>query len=225
MVFGTVDEALKWARRVHGTHRRVKGEGYHANDPRLLMWVNATLLDSAVYAYETYVRPLTAEERSRHYDEMRLFSALFGIGPDEFPGSWDAFCRYVTETIDSDEIHVTPEAREVAWKLLRGRHLLRVFGPAAQIAAAGMLPPKLREGFGLPWGRRAEVAYRTLTGTTRLTYKRIPRFVRAMPVAHEADLRVTQSEPTTWWNRPARDARQILRGPIRRGFRFLSARV
>ena len=225
MIFGTVDEALHWARRVHGVHRRVTGEGYQANDPHLLMWVNATLLDSAVFAYESFVGPLTAKERALHYDEMRIFAAMFGISDDVMPPDVGAFSAYVSDTIASDEIHVTQPAREIAWKLLTGRHFLRVFGPGARIAAAGMLPPKLRDGFGLRWNHRTALAYRALMGTARAGYRRIPSSVRATPAAYEAEQRLNQPQSTQWWSRHARDARQILRKPIQRGFRFLSERV
>lgn len=225
MIFGTVDEALSWARRVHATHNRVRGEGYRANDPDLLMWVNATLLDSAVYAYHTYVQPLSHAEREQHYEEMRIFAGLFGIGDDVLPADWGGFEHYVAESIDSDTIHVSPQGREIASALLRGKHFLRIFGPGARVAAAGMLAPKLRRGFGLRWDRRTALAYEALTRTTRLVYRRVPSALRTMPMAHEAEWRLKDREPTTWWSRPARGAQQILRAPIRRGFRSLGAKA
>jgi len=225
MVFGDVEEALGWARRVHQTHCRVQGDGYRANDPQLLLWVYATLVDSALFAYETHVRPLRRHERDKHYDEMRTFAALFGIDERVFPKDWDAFGSYVRDTIDSDRIHVTQQAHDIAWQLLRGRHFLRVFGPAAQIVAAGMLAPRLRDGFGLRWDRPTALAYNALMTSTRLAYKRIPPFVRAMPMAWEAELRVMDAEPETVWLRSAKGARRAFQEPLRKGFRYLSARV
>ena len=225
MIFGTVDEALTWARRVHATHKRVRGDGYRANDPELLMWVNATLLDSAVYAYHTFHRPLGHADREQHYREMRIFAGLFGIGDDVLPADWGQFEHYLADTIDSDIIDVTPAARDIATALLRGRHFLRVFGPGARVAAAGMLPPKLRAGFGLRWDRRTALAYAAMSRATRLTYPRLPSALRTMPMAHDAEWRLRRREPTTWWSRPARDAQWWLQAPIRKGFRSLAARV
>jgi uncharacterized protein (DUF2236 family) len=37
IVFGTEEEARRVARRVRAIHRRVRGEGYEANDPSLLL--------------------------------------------------------------------------------------------------------------------------------------------------------------------------------------------
>jgi uncharacterized protein (DUF2236 family) len=119
----------------------------------------------------------------------------------------------------------TPQAYDIAWQLLRGRHFLRIFGPAAQIVAAGMLAPRLRDSFGLRWDRPTAFAYNALMTSTRLAYKRIPPFVRTMPVAWEAELRVLDSEPETAWNTSARGARRAFQEPIRKGFRYLSARL
>jgi uncharacterized protein (DUF2236 family) len=223
MVFGDVDEALWWARRVHQTHCRVRGEGYQANDPRLLLWVFATLLDSALFAFEAHVRPLRPGERERHYDEMRTFAGLFGLGEAALPPSFAAFGRYLRETISGGEIEVSEQAHDIAWQLLRGRHVLKAFGPAAQIVAAGMLAPALREGYGLRWDRRTAMAYNALMMSTRHLYRHIPPFVRAMPMAWEAELRVADSTAESSWLRSARSARRVVQQPLRQGLRALAS--
>ncbi len=81
MIFGRLDDALAAARHVWGVHRRIVGEGYHANDPDSLMWVHATLVDSAVVAHETFLAPLSMRRKRAHYEETKRFAWLFGIGP------------------------------------------------------------------------------------------------------------------------------------------------
>src|SRR5437763_12171860 len=39
LTFGGRDQALAAARQINGVHRRVRGAGYSASDPRLLLWV------------------------------------------------------------------------------------------------------------------------------------------------------------------------------------------
>ena len=55
------------------------GSGFFANDPELLLWVAATLLDSSVVAYELFIEPLSAEEKEQLYQQAKRFGQLFGI--------------------------------------------------------------------------------------------------------------------------------------------------
>src|SRR5206468_2892793 len=43
IVYGTKEQAAQVAAQVKAIHRRVRGDGYYANDPALLLWVHATL--------------------------------------------------------------------------------------------------------------------------------------------------------------------------------------
>src|SRR5271166_1550012 len=91
MVFGTTEQALAAARRLHQRHRHVSGtlaeaagpfaagSGYEANNVAALRWVHATLIDTALVAYLLVGPPLTAEERERYWIEARLFAAFFGV--------------------------------------------------------------------------------------------------------------------------------------------------
>src|SRR5260370_40958496 len=67
IVFGDRETALAAARSVNRVHGRVQGAGYRALDPDLLLWVHATLVDSSLATYETFVRPLRDEEREGFY--------------------------------------------------------------------------------------------------------------------------------------------------------------
>src|SRR5690349_9256983 len=57
---------------IHALHLRVRGHTpdgapYSALDPHLLLWVYATLIDSSLLAYDTFVGPLTPAERDAYY--------------------------------------------------------------------------------------------------------------------------------------------------------------
>ena len=90
LVFGGRDEAIEAAMRVRFVHDSVHGQvmgplpagmdsSYDANDPELLLWVAATLLDSSVVAYELFVEPLSAGEKEQLYQQAKCFGQLFGI--------------------------------------------------------------------------------------------------------------------------------------------------
>ena len=66
LTFGTREEALAAARQINAVHQRVRGLGYSATDPRLLLWVHATLIDSALVTYEAFVAPLAAADRETY---------------------------------------------------------------------------------------------------------------------------------------------------------------
>jgi uncharacterized protein (DUF2236 family) len=55
------------------------GEPYAANDPELLLWVQATTGYGFGDAYSRYVRPLTAVELDRLYAESEPAARLYGI--------------------------------------------------------------------------------------------------------------------------------------------------
>src|SRR5215470_17081313 len=97
IVFGTTEQALAAARRLHRRHAQVSGtlaeavgpfaagSRYEANDFAALRWVHATLIDTALVAYQLVCPPLSAEERERYWTEARQFAAFFGIPQDALP--------------------------------------------------------------------------------------------------------------------------------------------
>src|SRR5437763_6926244 len=77
IVFGTSEESEEAAARLHRVHSRVTGvaddgTAYEANDPDLLMWVHAPLVDTSLLVYTTYVGTLTQAEREAYYQAQKL---------------------------------------------------------------------------------------------------------------------------------------------------------
>ena len=105
MVFGTTEEAIAAARRLHRRHAAISGilaestgafpagTPYRANDVAALRWVFATLADSAIVAFELVNPPLSADERERYYAEFRRFAAFFGIPQSALPAKLAGLCR------------------------------------------------------------------------------------------------------------------------------------
>src|SRR4051794_17045155 len=85
IVFGDRATAEAAARAVNRVHGRVRGEGYHALDPNLLLWVHATLVDSALVTYETFVQRLAPRDREDFYQESKALGELLRIPPAHFP--------------------------------------------------------------------------------------------------------------------------------------------
>jgi uncharacterized protein (DUF2236 family) len=133
------------------------GTTYAARDPALLLWVHATVLVATVRAYERFVGPLTPAERDRYCAQSAHWGHLLGIPLADLPCDWTALDRYVAAMLTEGTIEVTPLARTLAQAVLAGPvppHVPRWLWPARrplQLITAGLLPPALRDEYGLPW--------------------------------------------------------------------------
>jgi uncharacterized protein (DUF2236 family) len=183
IVFGDRETALAAARGVNQVHAKVQGAGYRALDPDLLLWVYATLADTALVTYETFVQPLSHHEREDFHREFTLLGELLGIPPDRFPETPRAFDAYLEEMVSSGEVRVDARARELAAQIMRpGVRVLP--GPVMlplNVVTTGLLTPELRRQYGLqfgPWQRRAyRLAVMTLPRVIALT----PPVLRVWP--------------------------------------------
>lgn len=200
MVFGTREEAINAATRVHAVHTRVQGmlsdsigSRYAANDPDLLLWVYATLFDSALRSYELFVAPMQPDARERFYRDGMRFAQLFGIDPACMPATYTDFDRWMVHMIESETINVTSAGREIGRVLLKGPSFFRIASPLNTVLAAGMLHPKLREAFDLKWHRPVRTGYTVSVNLIRLIVRITPRSLRALPNARRAERRCAQT--------------------------------
>ncbi|MEU5876351.1 oxygenase MpaB family protein [Spirillospora sp. NPDC047279] len=183
VTFGTEEEVERFSRRIRGLHRGLKGEGYTGADPELQMWVNATLIDSALYVYERVMRPDEDEVNiaAEYYRQARIVGEVLDVPEGMQPADLEGFRAYVDRMVE--ELVVTEQAREVARAVLWPKRL-RWLGPGLAIfrlLTAAMLPASLREQFGLPWShgrqRVADLFLRTGTDLYHVT----PRWLRRPP--------------------------------------------
>jgi uncharacterized protein (DUF2236 family) len=175
IVFGDRETAMSAARTVNQVHTRVRGDGYHALDPELLLWVHATLVDTALVTYETFVQRLTSTEREDFYQEMKLLGEMLGVPRDRFPARLNDFEAYM-ESMIAGPVRVDARSRELAREIMRPR--LRLLPSVVMIPldviTAGLLPDVLREQFHLPWGRGQQRAF-------GIAVKTLPRIVAFTP--------------------------------------------
>lgn len=160
-------------RRVHGTlpdaaGRFAAGTPYSAEDPDLLLWVHATLLDSIPLVFDRVVRPLSDHERDRYCDEAAWVAIALGAREAEVPRTWDALRAYLAATYASGSIAVSAEAREVATAVL-APPLASLVAPmtwANRLVTVGLLPAHVRQQYGFDWTPARE---RSLGRVLRLT--------------------------------------------------------
>ena len=202
MVFGTTEQALTAARRLHRRHAHISGRlaeaagpfaagsRYGANDVAALRWVHATLIDTAVAAYELVHPPLSAEDRERYWGEARLFAAFFGIPQDALPQSWDDFVCYNETMWRSDVLTVSSEARKTAGAVLSGTGTRLLMPSWYRALTARLLPARLRDDFGLPYGEEESRKTDRALALLRRVYLRMPNWLRYVAPYQEARARL-----------------------------------
>ncbi len=194
VIFGDSEQAHAAAERVTAIHRRVRGRRdaapYSALDPELLLWVHATLVDSSIESYAAFVRPMSASVRARYYAEMKRMGSAFGIPPETHPPTYDDFRAYVESTVSTLEIG--PESRTVARSVVSPEMpaLAAPAGVLGALASVGLLPPRIRDGLGLWWGRSPQFGFGALAATLRASVPLLPARVRFWPHARVAAHRV-----------------------------------
>ena len=205
IVFGDARTAERAALQIRTVHKRVhgfttedggrfpKGTRYYAGDPELLLWVHATLLDTALHVYQRYVGPLTIAEQRRYYEEQKTLGEMFGIPRERMPATFGDFNDYFNAMIESDRIAVTDALRDVVDATLRPElpFVARPLVEALNLATVGLLPPRLRDELGLPWGPNRE----RLLEASRLALSRVipvlPSLLREFPPARTAERRAS----------------------------------
>lgn len=199
IVFDEESQAREALWQVEMVHKRVRGNvpideashggaAYNASDQELLLWVHATLIDSAMVAYNLFVAPLNPAERADYYSDSKKLAALFGIQENNIPSSVASFDSYMTQILASGEIVPGPIARNLAVDVLYpGPYILRPAGPLFRLVTAGLLPAKLRDGYGLEWNGRREKKLLLAAKAIRSLLPVTPSLVRIVPNARKSE--------------------------------------
>jgi len=175
---GTPDQRATAARRVDAAHARVAG----ARDPGPQLWVTATLAHTGMQVHELLHGSLSPELA----DEVHAASADLGMSLQLPRGAWPgdraAFARYWEATLAN--LEVGDDARAIAAELLAARSApwwLRAALPLVREFTAVLLPPRLRDAYGLPnHPRRGQAVVALARALARLT----PRRLRERPSRH-----------------------------------------
>jgi uncharacterized protein (DUF2236 family) len=193
LVFGDGRAAEGAVRRLNRIHAGVRGDGYRALDPELLLWVQATLIVTSVGAYERWVAPLSAPDRERFWQEARAVGVRLGIPLSSSPADWADLQAYWRWMIGPDgPIEVADTARRLAPLIVRPPLPLVPWPLVDLLALPGLalLPERLRHDFRIPWGSRRAALAGALGHAIRAWTRLVPEGWRAMPQARRAERRV-----------------------------------
>jgi uncharacterized protein (DUF2236 family) len=197
VVFGTTDEAEGAIGRVNAIHSVVRGhipesgEPYEARDPDLLLWVHATLIDTALRIYDRFVRPLSAAEAQAYHAEARQIAVRMGVPEAAVPATLDELRSEMDRLIAGGVVRVTQTARRLGRSVLYPTAFPpRFMWDAAHLASISVMPPEVRRGYGIGWSPARERGVRKLAGATRRLLPLVPDLLRSVPQARYAEERL-----------------------------------
>jgi uncharacterized protein (DUF2236 family) len=198
VVYGSRSDADRAGRRVRAMHAKVNGRlaepmgpfaagtRYSALDPELLMWVHATLVDTALLVHDQWVRPLSERERAAYYEDMKTCGRLFGTPEEVMPKSLADFRAYMDRMLAGPEICVTATARDIARTVLHPPLplALRPAIEAVNLVTASLMPPRLRHEYELAWDApRAALTRLSREWTRHVAMPLLPSRLRHVPAS------------------------------------------
>ena len=194
IIFGDRGSVGRATARVQALHHRLRGEltepagrfpagtRWAADDPGLLLWILATLVDSSLIVYDRYVGALDRRRRESYWDDYRIVGSLFGLADRDMPEGLRDLELYTAEMLAGDVLHVSPRARELAIEIVLQPPVCIAMRPLLKLTnfvTVGLLPPTLRHQYGLTWDSRRELMLRVGAGyTKRLVLPALPRTIR-----------------------------------------------
>lgn len=216
MIFGSLDQGLAAARHLYRLHTRIQGElpegagawpagaHYEANEVAALRWVFATLVESAVLAYELVLPPLSPGQLAAYYADSVKLAGLFGLTAADLPRDWPAFLAYCRSMEMSASLAVTAGARTMAQSLLRGAGSWTKPPAWYRALTTEWIAPRLRAQFELDSSTRHALAAERARARLPRVYRSLPTTVRFVGPWHEAQARLSRQKPSpvvAWSNR------------------------
>lgn len=187
IVFGEPDKARAALRRIDRRHGSVTGttdhgQAYRARDPRLLLWVQATLVLTSLRLYELVLGQLPSVDRERYWSETKPIAAALGIPGSMLPATLTDLEAFERAALD---VEVVPDAAsfELARSIMRPLPLPGVLYAPLDALTAALLPEGLRAPLGLRWGTRERLLFRAVIVTLRLARRIAPGTLTVVPHA------------------------------------------
>ncbi len=198
VAFGSGATARAALRRVNAIHARVRGQlptgdAYTALDPEALLWVHATLVDTALRVYDRFVARLSPDEMQAYHREAGKVAVILGVPASLLPDQLSELRAWMADMVSTGRVHVTPQARAIATTVLYpDRRVPKVAWDGAHLVSIATLPAELRRQYGIGWSPARERGVERLAAASRTVVPRLPSVLHHVPRAREAERRVAQ---------------------------------
>jgi uncharacterized protein (DUF2236 family) len=188
VTYGERAAAEAAAARVRAVHAHVRGVDevtglpYSAEDPALLLWVHAAMVDSILEVARRYGRALGPEDPDRYVGEMAPFAVIVGVPAERVPTSAAGLAEYLSSV---ELVQATPAARDAIAFVLDPPGLdedLRETWADIGRVAIGTLPEWARAEYGFapsPPEAMERETVRQLVGVLDLAFESLPGVLEA----------------------------------------------
>ncbi|KAJ5328162.1 hypothetical protein N7541_001700 [Penicillium brevicompactum] len=185
LVFGTRAERKTLLDLLHNGDRPLLGDGHatrFAAHPSKQLWMAATLYATSTDFYQRIYGRVDYASAQRAYSEFTLLMNCLGVPAGTWPASRQEFWSYWDDQVS--QLTVSEDAAQFAKDLRESTEMPRwvqSMKPFLRVATIEMLPPRLRDAYGLKSTVGTRALYRTYMGFSVALYPAFPDKWRAYP--------------------------------------------
>lgn len=182
VTLGSDEERRLIARLVSRAHGPVRSARYDAFDPRLQLWVAATLYQGGAALGEIFHGKLAPERAEALYREAAAYGTTLQMPPGLWPADLAAFQRYWDAALA--DLRIEPAVQAYVRGLLAGGAIpgwLRWLMPLQRFVTRALLPPAVRTAYGLDWTGRDQVRWDRFVRIAPRLYAWTPAWLRHLP--------------------------------------------
>jgi uncharacterized protein (DUF2236 family) len=182
------------------------GTPYSAFDPELMLWTVAVIADSAEWFYDHLVRRLGDDEREALWQDYLRFAELFKMPRSAAPATHREFRHWYEAQLAGEDLHLTDEARYMGYAsafeipMPRSRQAAK---SVHDLVMLGSLPERVRELYGLSFGRAQRLACEAAMASSRVARVAMPASLKRGSCIPEFEMvaaterrRIERGQPT-----------------------------
>jgi len=185
VTLGTPEERKQIVRMVNKAHVPVKSDTYNAFDPELQLWVAATLYRNGAQMYTRIFGDLDDADLEHLYRQSAVYGTALQVKEEMWPATRAEFDEYWDDMIATFEID--EKVRAFARNLLTGGEAplpVRALMPLQRFMTIGLLPPRMRDEFALPWSPRDQRRFDLFWKVFPPVYRSVPKRVRQLSATY-----------------------------------------
>lgn len=179
LAFGTQQERKTLMEMLQRGEAPLKGSNYYSTNPDMQLWIAATLYATCTDLYQRIYGRVNYRTARKAYSEFTLIMNCLGIPTGTWPVSRQAFWKYWDDQIE--KLHVSPDAHKFAMDLFADTSMpawVKPLKPLMRVVTIEMLPPRIREDYGLKSTMTTRGLYRTTMGFSVAMYPALPKSIR-----------------------------------------------